>query len=727
MAEQFVSPTLAVKAGNTAQIRLAKQSDPVYLALTKWNNEMALSGATPGGMEEPVRDDRGYSVAGEPKPLSRPQVKVAWREVMGFQSGPEVRFEERDDGLHLIVAFEEDLARRVPGTEPFNVQVKAVRLSYGSGANDILEFPDPLQEPLDLDKGPAFRIEAEAPVALDERRARIVAALQARDAAKWYVIMEFKWEHIINPPTSPPPPSQLPPRPLPNKMIASARPTSNARAMSFNATAAATAISMKPAIYQAILTTPVVKPVPQPTRIEKTYTFTRPLPAEYPRDAPENQAIFAAITGQYVQDGWRNTIQGWIQATPIRDTVYILPDAYRLQVDEVTGLPSIHALLLRKNPAGEMADPLDAANYKVRLTLKVCPDFDAERLNGLRAHIRQISSNGIPFADLVLGGFSSARFIPDSSLAGLGELFAGSTAGTLEAINPSETFMLTYEGNAEFMELLFQRLKGEGLGGNVEFDLQGRGGTTSKHSVPVVLTLRQMAPLRMRWNLVPPAALAEGQATDPSDLLPRDVTLRNSTPVEVSLTNIHAHALQRSPVTGRVDTWYRARPDGTWPRTLAPGASEVVHLTIEAEKPLCNGWDISLVDCRTKASSELVLNSVFDTTSSGVRGWKIVIDCPPMQFFDRLTPEDQAKMQDIVAIEVEVRRPGSDAIEEVRVTRQAPAGVALLSRTVADFVSDRATARSTFEYRQRNLRLTRADDWSPWRQETGSGVSVFLT
>jgi hypothetical protein len=83
-------------------------------------------------------------------------------------------------------------------------------------------------------------------------------------------------------------------------------------------------------------------------------------------------------------------------------------------------------------------------------------------------------------------------------------------------------------------------------------------------------------------------------------------------------------------------------------------------------------------------------------------------------------------MKDLAAIEVEVRRLGSASSEEVRITRQAPSGSVLLSRTVADFISDRSTGTSTFEYRQRVIRLTRAEDWTPWRQETGSALSVFL-
>jgi len=137
-------------------------------------------------------------------------------------------------------------------------------------------------------------------------------------------------------------------------------------------------------------------------------------------------------------------------------------------------------------------------------------------------------------------------------------------------------------------------------------------------------------------------------------------------------------------------------------------------------------WDVALIDCHAATTADLVLGSIFDAATAGVRGWQVAIDCPPLAFFDQLTPDDQAKIRDVVALEVEVRRKGSQVTEEVRLTRPAASGVVLLSRTVADFVTDRSVGRSTFEYRQRAVRLTRADAWTDWREETGSAVSVFL-
>ena len=721
MAQPIVSPVLAAKAGTKVQFAVSKKDDPIYAALSRWNNELVLVHRIQTGAEDPLEDDRAYTTQDDQK-LCRPKVKVAWRS--GFQPGPEVRFEQRDDGVHLVVAFEEDWTKRVPGVSevmPFDVKVKSVKLTYGSNPSDILDFPDPLQEPMDPQKGPAFRIEVDVVVPLDERRARIVAALQAASAAKWVIAMEFNWVRVVPLPSKPQPRGPIPLDSLGIKRLRANEVTSR-RAMSKVGTDRLTIekASDKLAVRKQMAP-------PQTTTEIKSYQIVRQLIAEYPKEAPENRPIFAAVTGDYVQIGWKNSPHGWFQPTPIQDTVYTLPDAYRLQVDNITGMPSLHVVLLRKSSTEEVVDTLDPKNYKVRLTLKAYPDFNTERLNALRTLIRAQSSGQVKYANLVLGGYAAARFVPDPALAGLGELFAGSTAGTLDTIDPAQGFTLTYEGNAEFIDLLFQRLKGEGIGGNVQLDLQEPGGTVRKQPVPVVLTLRKLAPLSLPWTFSDPSPSNPGTTPDPIDLLPHDLTLSNPTGLAVTIMGLSAYALQKSPVTDRVNEWFPAKADGTWPRILPPKTSQAIHLTVEGQTRIFNAWDVALVDCHTETSGELVLNQIFDAATTGVRGWKIEVESPPLMSFDQLSPTDQALMQDIQSIEVEIRRLGSTSIEEVRLTRQTPKGHVLLSRTVADFISDRTTGRSTFEYRQRILRLARAEEWSPWRSETGSAISIYLS
>lgn len=748
MSNPILSPLLAVKAGNRTQIELEPRLDPVFQAYSKWNELLVLAGPKPTVSEEPVADDRAYSVEGSEQKFCRPWLKLAER--TGLEKGLEVSFERRDDGLHLTAAFVEDPAKRVSGAVPFQVRIKSVQLKYGNDPADVLAFADPVQEPMDPAEGPAFRVAVDTAVTENESLARMLAAMQAPDSACWTVTMDFEWIKLIPaaPPESGPPATPFDPRVAfdPTRIAVmhpfTARPAVTDPAATIGGLGQATPIRPigapalfaltgsiatieGPELVRAILRQP--PPPPEPTRQVETIIIERRPAAFYPKTTASNRAIFAAIDGDYVQAGWRSSSHGWYQPTPIQDTVYCLPDAYRLQVDEVTGYPSIQAVLLRKNSSGELVDDLDPALYKTRLTLKVRPDFDAERLDSLRALIRGESSNEIKYADLVLGGYSGARFVADDALAGLGELFAGSTAGDEETIDPAEGFTLTYEGNAEFIDLIFQRLKGEGIGGSVELDLNEPGGRVRKHRIPVSLTLRRLAPLTLEWELVPQPMAPDAQ-DPPAEREPQDFRLRNPTPVTVRVAGLQAYALQKTRGVRRVAEWCVAKPEGMeLPLVLAGSEGRTLRLRPESPTALPNAWDITLLGVRPELSDQLVLDQLFDAATAGVRGWRVEIECPPLAFFDQLKPEEQALIEDVVAIEIEVRRLGSNNIEEVNLSRQKPRGTVLLSRTVADFVTDRSTGRSVFEYRQRVQHRFRAEEPTAWRQETGSHLSVFLT
>lgn len=739
-----ISPADAIRAGNRTMVMVEARQDPVRIALHRWNTDVALAHVPrPVSAEEPLVDGKAYPVEGAPQPLCRPFVKLAWRG--GLLPGPELRFEQRDDDLHLTAVFEEDSAKRAPGAVPFTVRLKSVSLRFGADASDVLAFPAPLQEPHDSAAGPAFRIEADAVVPRDERRARLVSALQTKDAATWQIEMEFEWlSQAVAPPAPPAPPGGVrvvdrldaarvgltvrdhrAASPAARQFVAAGRVRD--RAASFDA------LRLRPGPWR-----PQRPPPPPPPQV-KVIAVSRHLAAWYPLSTADNRVVFAAVTGDYAQAGWQSSAHGWFQPTPIQDTVYCLPDAYRLEVDLESGRPAVHALLLRQAPGSTAPPTDDPALYTIRLTMTARPDFAADRLGSLRRLIRAQSEGEIPHADLVLGGYAGARFQADDSLAGLGTLFAGRTAEDREDIDPAGGFSVTYEGKAELIDLVLQRLKDQGIRGGVEFDLQEPGGAVRKHTVPVVLTLRRPAPVMLPWELVARAPAPEPPAEEPGpgealdrpedDAVPprvEEIRIRNASPLAIAISGIEAFALEKSPVTRRVNEAHPAAPiDVTFPLSLPAGGSTTVQLRVDDGMALVNAWDVALVDARPEVPAETLFGSLLDAATSSVRGWAITVECPTFEFLDQLSDQDKARMQGVVGLEVEVRRGGGGASEEVKLSKQVPRAPVLLSRTVADFVSDRATGRTQFEYRTRVIRMTRADEWTAWKSDSGNGLTVF--
>jgi hypothetical protein len=88
----------------------------------------------------------------------------------------------------------------------------------------------------------------------------------------------------------------------------------------------------------------------------------------------------------------------------------------------------------------------------------------------------------------------------------------------------------------------------------------------------------------------------------------------------------------------------------------------------------------------------------------------------------RLTNDQEQELQGRLA-----SRVGNDTPSEtLHLTAQSPSGAILLSRTIADFMSDRAASAKTFLYRRQLIRVAKADDPGPWREATSSEASVFF-
>jgi hypothetical protein len=452
----------------------------------------------------------------------------------------------------------------------------------------------------------------------------------------------------------------------------------------------------------------------------RTVTVERRWPADFP-DTGVNKHIYAALEGTGTLHDWQSSAAGWFQPSPVQDTVNCLPTTYRLAVDEATGLPAVQMFLLPKDGAG----PADPARYQIRLALRVVPWFDPNKLEQLRALVRGMSDGTVKYADLVLGGYRAARYVPDETLAGLGELLAGLTVGGGEAIDPANGFFVTYLGDAETIGVVLRMLqdeRGEGIGGSVELDLANPAGS-QKQRVPAQLSFRRLAPVPLRWEPVPPPpAPAVGEGPPLPELLVTNPARR-----PVKLTGIRAFGLERSPISGRVGGWQKATPEGVeGPLMLAPAQAGRVRLRLDDPAAPVNAWDISVAAAEPELDRQLVLNELFDLATGDAPPWRVEVTCIPLEEFDQLPPDEQAAIAH-VKVEVEVCRPDRpDTVQDVILTRDKFSGHVDLHRTVADVLGGDAASRSAFEWRRRLHHPTGPGDWSDWDSDSGTTLSVYI-
>ena len=79
--------------------------------------------------------------------------------------------------------------------------------------------------------------------------------------------------------------------------------------------------------------------------------------------------IYAAVTGEYIQVGWRASVHGYFRPTRLVNTVYCLPDAYRIELDERTAFPTIESVLTLAE-GGDVDGTIDPEDLQVHLAFR---------------------------------------------------------------------------------------------------------------------------------------------------------------------------------------------------------------------------------------------------------------------------------------------------------------------------------------------------------------------
>jgi hypothetical protein len=456
---------------------------------------------------------------------------------------------------------------------------------------------------------------------------------------------------------------------------------------------------------------PPVNTQPQPDA--RTQQVTRRLDAHYPPELNVYKPIFAALEGYDTQLGWRASAHGHFRPSDIRDTCYILPDCMLLGRDPETTLPNVTGILLepKELPAGTALE--DA--LITRLTFQAVPFVDPARMLELRKLIRAETSNDVIYSDLAIGGYTKATFVPDPSLANLEDFIAGTQEAAGQEVTPEAGITLVYEGPADFTALLFDKLRGDGIGGEVAFELPQDGGDLLTVNVPVVLAIDQLAPLEPTWSF----ALA-----DPSDPgSERVLSLSNPYDRDLTARGLRVTALTRSSVTGETQDFRHAELSRT-DVSLSPEASETVGMDFGSDEVAWNEYEVVFGGIELDADPQRLVKRLFDTFVNTVRAWRVDIAAVQLQHFDALPDAFKQQLEFIIKFEVEIRRAGGSRVASASLDRDNPTATVFLDQSLADMLGGSDDA--VYEMRRRTVHLlTGVSDWTEWTRGTDANINVF--
>ncbi len=403
------------------------------------------------------------------------------------------------------------------------------------------------------------------------------------------------------------------------------------------------------------------------------------------------------------------------------DTFFFLPQVFRLQVNESTGLPKIGIAMYKENPDDE------AAKYRINITLQIVPYFHPKAKKDLLDHLFNASGGKIKYiSHLLLGGFKSAAFRVNPAFQDINAKLAGTVTETLSEINPSVGFTLSVDTTIESFGN-FKKMLLEGFHiGDIIFQLeQEKEGTVvleDSKAIPVELDLKKLGNIPVHLELIPPQEAGNA-------------------PVGVKIKNTHDKPLQVEGIELTLlsviddyvyDVDYTLSTDWqTWPLALSTERTEEKLLLKGEDIKELSGEDMawnSLIcephGVRFDVNGEIVMEQVIDYASSEGEQWDLQLRCPLFEGWNTLTGEEKAPYEKIINMLVEVKDE-EGAVKSVELSRDQPKNTLRMTRSLAQLLKHTSLKNRTYEYRQKNIMATAQSDWSDWQTSESTGANFL--
>ncbi|MGB8645244.1 MAG: hypothetical protein WCF84_08395 [Anaerolineae bacterium] len=478
--------------------------------------------------------------------------------------------------------------------------------------------------------------------------------------------------------------------------------------------------------YYRLFPRPQPAPGSTPALINTALTTVDTAQAYYPIDIPQtkwqNYPIYARLTNEFSADPdskWADSDnQGPYHESVIPNQFYVLPDRYGLAFNPDTGMPAMSALLV---PTGAPNATASAA-YHVRVRMILVPWLDLQRLQALRDHIRK--QEGVPYADLQVGGFQKATFNGDKILLGLGSTVVGGgdAAAGMDLPDAAHGFELVLDCTLEMYTLLAQLLTTDpsSIEGNVTFTIDTATKTGQQYQVPVKLRLDQPASHPLSIQLPDNA---------PAGLGPTVVMINNpaSSQVTVTVGRIAPTLLfmdQDMPYP--VDQWAGVATPAQC--QVEPGAKATIALapdpqTQDPQHPLQGApWgavEVSLEQISMNLNPAAVLSRVHELAASASINTEVSVQSFLLAHPDLL----HANFPNVYGLDVELWR-GSGQPIRVTLTTDKPGKSVNVAFSLQDIVQGASPDQPTFNTHRRNLTTAGAGAWSA--TETVAGRELFV-
>jgi hypothetical protein len=465
-------------------------------------------------------------------------------------------------------------------------------------------------------------------------------------------------------------------------------------------------------------------PQPQPTfqtvtqGVTADQTLAGAISAHFDPGLMDFKPIYTVLMGTG-SDGtvWsEQTGQGYSRPASGSDAYYVLPDCFRMALDANSGLPSMSLLLVETPPA----TPEGSTTFTLRVRLAVAPLLDGGRLERMRESLR--TSQNILYAQLAIGGYSSATFLASALFAEL----PGFQSAVLDAdkssnIDAASGFELVLDCSLEFYALLTKLLcSADGLQGSVQFqivtshvDATPPVETSLLVSVPVVLSFIGPCPIK----LLPQVSSAKPDDKNAASIA---VSVTNPLQVPLSVSGIYPTLMKTDPDLG-VTTGASLLTASLDTLAFAAAEQKIVTVGTAAGGPLPS-YTALAVDFGSVTPTfdpAAVLNHYQDLVATSGVNATAHFNCYLLKHTGEIPPS----LANLLGMQIEVQH-GAGAVVNVPLTRDTPSMDVAIPYTVAELLAGASLSQPTFQYRAKSIFPDHAGPFSDWIAYTGDHVEI---
>lgn len=413
----------------------------------------------------------------------------------------------------------------------------------------------------------------------------------------------------------------------------------------------------------------------------------------------QNLPIYAAIRAgdDSLRAAWIDTEFGLIRQAEFANTVYRLPDEFRLAFNPELGLPYFIPQLYRDSEE----------TVRVRVTLRVIPHHDPAKLSALRDFLYRDSAGGLANPSVIVGSYEKATLKLTTAFPEEISILEGSEADIALEGGVQMTLDLSLEYYRYLAELMTTSI---GVTGEITVTLSPSSGEEAG--------LVKRIPMSLRLNAL--AGIALETKVFEETLSPHKIELTNATNATIEIGNCVPRLLQIDSNSIVPLAIFQASPTTAMPLVLAPAEKTVVEVQpVNLKDEVWNALHLTLLNPQLTQNATDVLERIHDVSPSGSLAWKISIECP--LFKSASLPDALAGLYRVV---VEISREGY-APQRVILGKETPENEVIMQRSLKEILGKNAAGLPVFNYRVQNIYFDREGAWSDYKAAEGNSLFIF--